>query len=121
MSTACPACAGLPEVGLDDLEVIGGSENPFNPPWGELRRCRACAAYWLYTNDHDNEIGYQASGVSIERISTEKARSVAEAAIPVARSLRDHFAAKTDAYSIGCAEDYDRALVRLEQELARLT
>jgi hypothetical protein len=96
---------------VDVLEVVGGSEYPFSEPWGQLRRCPACGAWFNYTRDHDNAIGYVADPPSLERLDGAGARKLAEGALAVARQMDSYFAARGD-------RRYEAEIARLVEAIA---
>jgi hypothetical protein len=112
----CEFCKSVSAETAGDLVTIGGSHDPFSDPGGELRKCPRCASYFIYTRDHDNEIGYQAMDPTLDRIDSERARAFAAEAISVAIRQRDYFAKKEDSYSRDVAGQYAAEIKRLQSE-----
>lgn len=120
MTAACARCADLAVERADELVRIGGSPDPFSSPWGELRACRACGAYFRYTRDHDNEIGYQEAPPSLDRLDRDRALHMAEEAVIVARRQHAYFAVGESEYARDAAARYEAELRALAEALATL-
>lgn len=120
MAEPCARCADLDADQVDQLEVVGGSDNPCSDPYGELRRCGACGAWFCYTRDHDNEIGYVAASPTLGRLDRARAHALATKAAVVARRQLDHFEQAQDDYGRRCAADYTAELARLSEAVAAL-
>ena len=93
--------------------MIGGSHYPFSEPYGELWECRTCGQRFLYTYDHDNEIGYVASPATLEPMTPEQVRTYLPRAIAVAQRQLAHFVTQTGTYAEGVVADYQAELTRL--------
>lgn len=115
----CETCDSIDAARPDALALIGGSPDPYNEPYGELRRCPACTAWFRAQRDHSNEIGYQADPPSLEKLTRERARALATAALIVARRLHDYFAAVPGYNAQAIAEGVDE-IARLEAALVEL-
>lgn len=136
ISEGCSGCASLPDRGFDELTVVGGSPAPYGAPWGELRKCSACGAYFRYTLDHDNAIGSGADVTTLSRITSAEARKLAQEAIAVAKRQLAYFSSELEKisalaagdrtraprlrYARHCADGYTSELERLEEELRTL-
>jgi len=116
----CPRCDGLTPDQADQLAIIGGSHLPYSEPYGELRQCASCGAWFRYTRDHDNEIGYVADAPSLDWLDREQARALAAAATAVAQRQLAHFATRDDDYGRRCAADYAAELARLAAVMTAL-
>lgn len=114
----CPHCNPPDVPDVQTLAVIGGSTDPFNSPWGELRVCPSCGAYFRYTHDHDNEIGYQADPPTLDRLTPSEAKAMAAEALTVAVRMLAHFRLGDDAWSRHCVTDYEGEVARLELVIA---
>lgn len=100
-----------------ELAVVGGSHYPFSEPYGELRKCRGCGAHFVYTEDHDNEIGYVADAPTLTALTAERVRAYLPRAIAVAQKQLDYFRTQTGDYAKRCVADYERELAALKAEL----
>ena len=119
MSAPC-ACDGLDADRADDLRVVGGSVNPSDAPWGELRQCERCGAYFRYTKDHDNEIGYVEDPPTLDRLDPAGALRLAEGALTAARRLHAYFANREGEYAARAAREYAEEIARLEAAIVEL-
>lgn len=116
MTMQCEFCRDVTPETAGRLDLLGGSEDPFSDPGGELRKCPKCGSYFVYTRDHDNEIGYQAMDPTLDRIDASRAREMAAAAALVAERHREYFAKKDDSYSMQVAEQCAKEIARLRAE-----
>ena len=119
MTREC-ACASIDVDRASELLVVGGSSNPSDAPWGELRRCPRCPTYFRYTRDHDNEIGYVEDPPTLDRLDADGALRLAKEALVAARRLEAHFAAGTTEFAVRAAEAYAAEIQRLEAAVAEL-
>jgi len=119
---SCDRCEGVTPLSVSVLRVIGGSEDPYNEPYGELRQCAACEAFYCYTRDHDNAIGYEAAEPTLDRLDVDAAVKLATRATAAAERLRAHFAQQPgDPYAEQVVARYDEQLARLSLVIRRMT
>lgn len=109
----CALCAAIRPEDAGKLETLGGSPDPYSAPYGEIRQCPRCKALYVYCRDHDNEIGYQASSPSLERLSEARARDMMAEALTVARRQYEYFSKQTDEYAKRAAAEYLAEIARL--------
>jgi len=117
---SCETCAVIDAEHPDALLLIGGSPDPYSEPYGELRRCPACGAWFCTQRDHSNELFYEAAPPSVQRLTPDRARALAVAALAAARALHDHFAPLAGDYEAHTTARYADELARLEAALAEL-
>ena len=115
--TGCARCTGITPDQVDALAVVGGSHYPFSEPYGQLRTCRGCGAHFVYTYDHDNEIGYVADAPTLTALTAERLRSYLPRAIAVAQKQLDYFRTQTGDYAKGCVANYEAELAALNAAL----
>ena len=101
---SCETCTGIDAARPDPLVRIGGSPDPFSHPYGELRRCPACGAWFCWQRDDSNELGYEAAPPSVERLTVDRARALATEALSASRRLHAHFAGKSGEYEAALPE-----------------
>ncbi len=117
---SCQRCDGIEPEQVERLTVIGGSHAPYSDPHGELWRCPDCGAWFCYTFDHDNEIGYQAAPKTLVRLEPAAVRRFARECEVHAQGLYDYFKEQSGDYKQRAARDYAEQLVRLRAALEEL-
>ncbi|MBI4412485.1 MAG: hypothetical protein HY541_08380 [Deltaproteobacteria bacterium] len=108
----------LPEA-VDKLEIIGGYTLD-----GQVRKCPACGAWFIYTHDHDSQsgVGYGYTDEGIYRTTATAAKERLEKALERAqKSLAEFTKSEPRDYYASMAESSAEEIKRIEKELKRFT
>ena len=128
---SCPLCSSIPDSlqveplhtperlpdAVDKLEIIGGYTLE-----GQVRKCPACGAWFIYTHDHDSQsgVGYGYTDEGVYRTTADAAKARLEKALERARkSLAEFTKSEPRDYYASMAESAAEEIGRLEDELKR--